>query len=421
MPDAGGDSATVVALAAAGPGAGPPAPSAGTPDVGASGGATAAAEPGAPARLLWSWSVLAGPGPVTADGDVVVAAVSATGKVLIDGADVPVRGAPGVVLVGLDAAGHTAWTRALGSTEWASAGALSALPGGDVVVAGSFAGTLRLGDQVVSSAGSSDGFVARLGPDGAVRWLIRVGGHGADRVAGAAALGDRVAVAGTFSGEADFRGHALAPIEEHSGLPDGFVAVLDRAGQVAWVRRFGSAAEDEVAGVAVTGSGRIAVAGTVRAVTWLGAGGATLTAGGVEDWDGHGIADGLVALWDDRGEVVGSALVGGRDYDGLRAIAARGDEVVVGGWFSGTMDVGGTHLVAGGGDDGFVAILDGKAHLVRATALTGDGREDVSALGAGPAGWAAGANFTAAATFGDARFPAPIDPGGGCAIVFRPR
>ena len=48
-------------------------------------------------------------------------------------------------------------------------------------------------------------------------------------------------------------------------------------------------------------------------------------------------------------------------------------------------------------------------------------REDVPALAAGPRGWAAGLAFIAAAALGDARFPAPADPGGGAAIVVRPR
>src|SRR5947208_2660946 len=72
---------------------------------------------------------------------------------------VAVRGAAGAVAIGLRAAdGAVAWTQAIGATEWANVSAVAALPGGDVAIAGSFSGTLRIGGQVVTSAGSSDGF-----------------------------------------------------------------------------------------------------------------------------------------------------------------------------------------------------------------------------------------------------------------------
>ena len=374
------------------------------------------------AKLAWSRSTAAAPGPLAIAGDEIVATIGVTGAVALDDQQVAVRGAPGALVIGLDArTGATRWTQPLGATGWTTVAQVAALPGGDVAIGGSFAGTLRAGAAVVTSAGASDGFVARLGPRGEVRWLARVGGKGADTIAGVAALGDRIAVAGTFMDAIDFRGVPLAPV--HSDVPwsDGFVAAMGGDGRVAWARAFGSKEPDDVIGVAVTRSGRIAVAGTVRGVTYLGAGAASVTAGAVEDWSGHGTADALVALWDASGEPVGSVLLGGADYDGARAIAARGDELVVGGWFAGTMDLAGKTFQAGGGDDAFVVGLDDNARVVRATALSGDGREDLSALAGGPAGWAAGVAFTTAASFGDVHLAAPADPDGGCAVLFRAR
>jgi hypothetical protein len=392
IPDAGGDTATIAMLDAGG------------------------------AKLGWSRSIAAAPGPLAIAGDLVVAVVGGAGTIALDDKPVAVRGAPGALALGLDArTGATRWTQVLGATGWTTVASVAALPGGDVAIGGSFAGTLGVGDAVVTSAGASDGFVARLGPRGEVRFVVRVGGKGADTVAGVAALGDRIAVAGTFMGDVDLRGVPLAPVHADVPWPDGFVASLGGDGRVAWARAFGSDEPDDVIGVAVTRSGRIAVAGTVRGVTYLGAGAASITAGAVEDWTGHGISDALVALWDASGEPVGSALLGGADYDGARAIAARGDEVVIGGWFAGAIELGGRSFQAGGGDDAFVAALDDNARVVRATALTGDGREDVSALGAAPVGWAAGVAFTTAAAFGDAKLAAPAEPDGGCALIFRAR
>jgi hypothetical protein len=372
-------------------------------------------------HAAWVRTTAALPGPVVIAGDVTVVALGGTGELAVADRRFPVRGAPGALIAGLQARdGGVRWADTVGATDWVDVAGLTAMPDGGVVAGGGFAGTLRLGAATVTSAGSSDGWIARLGPDGAVRWLVRMGGRDGDAITGVAAAGDQVAIAGTFAGDADLRGTALEPIDADAFQPDGFVALLDREGAPVWARRFGSAVDDHVAGVAVTRDGHVAVAATIRDLAYLGSGMAMVTAGGIDTFDGHGLADGLVAIWDAHGELTGSVLLGGSDYDGLRAIAARGDELVVGGWFSGTIALADRTLIAGGGDDAFVAILDRAGKVTQATALSGDGREDITALAAGPGGWAAGLAFTAAAALGDDHFASPADPGGGAAIVARP-
>jgi len=98
-------------------------------------------------------------------------------------------------VAGLDAStGSVAWKLAIDATEWAAISSLAAISDG-VLVGGSFSGTLRIADRVVSSGGRADGFVARISAAGALGWVIRVGGPGADSVAGVAASGDRIAIA----------------------------------------------------------------------------------------------------------------------------------------------------------------------------------------------------------------------------------
>jgi len=369
----------------------------------------------------WAIPAAAQPGPVAIGDAEVVVALGGAGTLRVGDADHAVRGDPGAVVVGLGAGdGRPRWTVDLGSTDWVVVADVAALAGGDVAVAGQFAGTLRAGASVVTSAGGSDGFVARLG-GGAVRWLVRVGGRQADGVAGVAALGDRVAIAGTFAEAADLRGSELVAVAPDSPAADGFVAALGADGAVAWVHRFASPAEDAVAGIAVTVGGAVAVAATVRGPVQVSDAAGTVTAAGVNDFSGHGSADGLIATWDAAGHLRSSVLVGGADYDGLRGIAAVGDQLVAGGWFSGRITLGGETFVAGGGDDAFLVVLDSQAAVVRGIAVTGDGREDVTAVAAAPGGWAAAIAHTTAARIGDAALPAPADPLGGVAIVFAPR
>lgn len=356
-------------------------------------------------RVRWAIELQGSVGPIARTPSLV--AVTLTGSDHVEG--VAVRGQPALAVVGLDdQVGGPKFFRAFESTEWVIATSIAAA-GDDILVGGSFSGTLRAGAMVVSSGGKSDGFVARLSSKGELLWLVRLGGSHADAVQGVAATGDRIAIAGTVGPTADLQGEPLDTGDEKTPYADGFVAELDARGRAKWTATFGSKLDDSVAGVAFDSKGRVAVAANARQVTRIGS--AELVAAGP--------ADGFVAYWTPAGTLVTSVLLGGNDFDGLRAIAAVGDRIVVGGFFSGQLQLGTTTLVAGGGDDAFVVALDGD-RIVRSWPVSGDGREEVVALAAIPGGFVAGVAYTAKANVDGALLPAPRDPMSGAAVVVRP-
>jgi hypothetical protein len=358
------------------------------------------------AAPVWHTELDGHGGPLAAAGRFVAVAVGGTGGA----AGLELRGEPGAAVVALDAAtGGVAWKLAIDATEWAVIASIAASSDG-VLIGGSFSGTLRAGAQVVSSGGGSDGFVARLTAAGQIAWLLRVGGPGADAVQGVAMSGERIAIAGTFAAGADLRGLPMSPFDERLLAADGFVAELDDAGAARWVQTFGGKADEAVAGVAIDASGRIAIAASVRDTVHV----------GVADLTASGPADGLVAWWKRGGEPVNAALVGGADFDGLRAIAPAGDHVFVGGFYSGALRLGSQALVAAGGDDAFIAELDAGGSVAGVWPVSGEGREEITALAAIPGGFIAGIAHTAAVTIGGDRVAAPADPLGGAAVIVRP-
>ena len=359
------------------------------------------------AAVAWRAALAGSGGPLARSGALVVAALSGTGAA----AGVPLRGSPGAVAVGLDAAtGAVRWRLALDSSEWAIVSAVSPADGGGAVLAGSFGGTLRAGDQVVSSGGKADGFVARVSAAGAIELLVRMGGPGADAVTGVAATRDRLAIAGTFAPGADLLGTALEPRDARSLLGDGFVAELDpRTGRPRWAAVFGGPLDDAIAGVAIDARGRVAVAGTARNVVHV---------NGL-DLKAQGAADALVAWWEPGGAAGPAILLGGPGFDGASAIAAAGDRVVVGAFFSDTLQAGARAIAAVAGDDALLVALDGGA-VVEAWPAGGPGREEIAALAALPGGFVAGLAHTAGARVGDAALAAPRDPLAGAALVVRP-
>ena len=357
--------------------------------------------------VAWTTTLSGTAGPLARTPAVLVAALTGTG----DAGGGPVRGEPGGALVGIDpASGAVRWRTALDATQWAAIAALA--PSDDsVLVGGSFAGTLRLGSRVVASAGGGDGFVARVrAGDGAIEWLIRLGGADADTVQGVATAGARVVIAGSYIGAAELRGQPFPVADPPSIYADGFAAELDERGQtVRWTATFGGKANDSVAGVALTDDGSIAVAATMRDVVHVGP--AELTA--------HGAADGLVAWLAKTGDFGATAQLGGADFDGVSAITAVDDRAIVGGFFAGSIRLGDRTLTAGGGDDAYLAAIDEHGAIAHAWQVGGEGREEVVAVAPLPGGFVAGIAHTARAAVDDVALPAPADPTSGAALVVR--
>jgi hypothetical protein len=341
--------------------------------------------------------------------------LSITGSTNLAGAPIAMRGEPGAVVAAFDVAtGAAAWRVPLDASEYAIATSIAVAPDGGFVVGGSFAGTLRAGEgaasAVVSSAGKSDGFVVRVTPTGAIAWLVRLGGMGADAVQGVAAGGDRVAITGTFTTGAELAGVPLPAFDERSLFADVFVAELDLAtGARTWATTFGGKGDDSATGIAIDTSGNVAVAANLRGAMRV----------GTHELKANGASDGLVVWLSPAGEVGATTILGGPDFDGTRAIVAVGDDAIVGGFFSGTIALGSAKLAAGGGDDAYLADITPAGAVVRAWQVGGAGREEIASLAALAGGFVAGVAHTAELIVDGVHLPAPADPMLGAALVIR--
>lgn len=309
--------------------------------------------------VRWKTELAGAGGPLARTGSLLVAAIGGIDRA----ADVALRGSPGAIAVGLDAAtGAPKWKLAIDSSEWSVISSLAPLADGGVLVGGSFSGTLRAAAKVVSSGGKSDGFVARVSSSGEVAWLIRIGGPGADAIQGVAAADARIAIAGTFAAGADLLGTPLEAREPRSLAADGFVAELDPAtGAPRWSSTFGSKLDDAVAGVAIDHRGRVVVAAQARDTVHING----------HDLVAKGPADALVAWWGRGGSAGPALLLGGPGFDGASTIAASSDRIVVG-CFS--------------ADGILIASLD-NGTIVERSAV---GRGEVIGIAAIPGGYAAG-------------------------------
>ncbi|WP_350281664.1 SBBP repeat-containing protein [Kribbella sp. HUAS MG21] len=168
----------------------------------------------------------------------VYQAVAAAGA--LDGQ--PYAGGTDVALIKYRADGSREWTRSLGTGGTERAYGVAVDADGRVVVTGYTNGDL---DGAHAGNTTDDAFVAQYDADGNRRWLTQFGVPGvADRSYSVAVDGTAVYVGGYTKG-------ALAGTNQ--GDKDVFVARLDADGRQAWVRQAGSAGEDKGMAVAVSG------------------------------------------------------------------------------------------------------------------------------------------------------------------------
>ena len=106
----------------------------------------------------------------------------------------------------VDASGNWVWATNAVSISGANGRSVAALADGSSVVTGYFSGTITFGTTTLTSAGSTDTFVAQIGASGNWIWATRAGGTGGELSLGitVSPADGAAAITGRFSGAAVF-------------------------------------------------------------------------------------------------------------------------------------------------------------------------------------------------------------------------
>ncbi|MEV6272442.1 alpha/beta hydrolase-fold protein [Kribbella sp. NPDC051936] len=241
---------------------------------------------------------------VDADGRVVVTGYT-NGD--LDGAH-PGNATDDAFVAQYDADGNRRWLTQFGVPGVADRSYSLAVDGTTVYVGGYTKGALGGANQ-----GDKDVFVARLDADGKQVWLRQTGSAGEDKGMAVAVSGGTVYLAGMTAGE----------LGTSAGGIDGFLARYSAGGDAVWTKQFGTAASDEVWGMAADPAGGVYLAG--------------YTAG---DFAGtlNGDKDILVARADADGVLTWRDQFGTTGNDKAAAIAVDpGGAVHVGGFTDGSL------------------------------------------------------------------------------------
>jgi len=306
------------------------------------------------------------------DGSAYVTGYLTSGA-LCNGRPVLNKGGQDIFLMRITANGTCDWAVSVGSTGDDQGHDLAIESSGDVLVTGSFTGTVNFATgstpAVLISRGFTDGFIARYAPDGSFESVVQFGGTGDD--AGNAIIvrpdGD-IMVAGAFSGTASF-GSLLTPqVLVSAGGFDYFLARMAPTLGLQWAVRGGGVGNDVVGtgGIALALNDVTYISGTFSGIASVGPG------AGITALVSHGDADIFIANYDANGTWASFArVIGGIGTDAV-ATFVRDDfgNFFLGGSFQGSVDFdpgSGVHVVnaraVGGAADAFVLSLDPAGDL----------------------------------------------------------
>lgn len=325
---------------------------------------------------LWSLGVGSFP-----DGSSVMGFQHWSGNGTINGTTITAATAVAKV----SATGAVSWV-AQPSDSASTARSIAAGPDGTSVVVGLFSGSTTIGSTTLTSVGSNDVFVAKLGADGTWLWAKSVGGTESDDGRDVAVLPDgSIIVTGNFRSSVSFGSTTLVS----QGGQDIFVAKLNAAGDWQWALRGGGAGGDSPNVLAVTASGAAAITGVFSGTI----GGSTAPSFGSTTLSSLGSGDIYVATVTSGGAwnwAVAAGSTANDGYDASESVAFAPDgSVFLTGGFGGAMTLGSLPtLTPAGSDDLFVAKLTAAGTWAWSVSAGGAGTDrgsDIAALSDGSA------------------------------------
>lgn len=212
---------------------------------------------------VWS-AVFGGPGSeraadVSLDGDAIIVTGSFSGSIDFGGGAITSAGDDDVYLAKLDTDGNEVWSFGLGGSGTDVGNGVGVDAQGNVVVTGSFEGTVDFGGGQLSSAGATDVFVARYAASGAHLVSAHYGTSAAQQGLDVEAdVSGAIVVVGSYLGNIDFGDGSLGGA---SGSADGFVVKVAPDLTPLWRYRYADSVASTVASVGLSPTGDVVVTG----------------------------------------------------------------------------------------------------------------------------------------------------------------
>lgn len=245
------------------------------------------------------------------------------------------------------------WVKNIGGLDYDKANDVAIDTDGNIIVTGSFQGTVTIGTTTLNSFGLDDIFITKLDPEGNFLWAVNAGGSDYDEgIAVTTDINNNIIVTGSFSVDAFFGSNVLTS----SGGTDVFTAKYAPDGSVIWARKGGGNSFDASNAVAVDNNGNIYITGIfTRSITF----------------DPFSIQGGeyfsiFLVKYDSNGNAMWlNAGISNGFYNSGNGIATNSlNDVFLTGMFGDQINFSGTILTSVAGPDVFLVRYDTNGNLI---------------------------------------------------------
>jgi len=249
------------------------------------------------------------------------------------------------VIAGSMCTGNLIWAKSAGGSDLDEGNGITSLSDNSVVVSGSFGNSATFGkgepnQTILTSAGSSDVFVARYNPDGALAWAKSAGGLYYDECPGITSLTDNsTVVTGYFYSPTITFGKGepnQTILTNTSGELDIFIAKYNPDGTLAWAKRAGGNADDSAYAITSLSDDSTILTGFFYESATFGKGEPNQTVLNSPD----GWIDIFIARYNPNGTLAWAKSAGGTGDDEGYAVAALSDNSSVATGFFGDITGG---------------------------------------------------------------------------------
>lgn len=260
---------------------------------------------------------------VTASDGGMFVCGNAGDEMTIAGEDVGQIGKEAGYLVKVNPNGVGSWSATAATSSLSSCNALARASNGDILVVGSYAGTVDIGGEVLpAGAGARSMFIARFSNTGDPVRNTRILASTSSAVYPSAMTqaNGNIVIVGGLTGTADFDVNSGAGELTAAGGSGAFVALYKDDGTFQWARVFGSTDPVDISYVKYTGSDLVIAGGFEGTLT--------LDATNLTDM---GQADVFMAHLNLGGDVTRAHQIGSTGFDYVFGLSAAGGRAIAAG------------------------------------------------------------------------------------------
>lgn len=223
---------------------------------------------------------------------------------------------------------------------------------GNVFAAGNFEYSLSLNGSTYQSKGTKDIYIIKYNEGGAILWTQIVGSKGFDNITAMAADAEgNLYATGTFSDTLEVSGQKLF---NHHLSTDIFLAKFNAFGELVWLQQHGGALYDFANDVVVGFDNKIYLSGQFEEDAEI---------GGVAVNSASGGKDFLLKI-NSAGSKEWLKQYGNTSGTGVKLGVTTADQLIIGGTFSGAMQMDGQTLESGINPTSFLAGLSSEGDLL---------------------------------------------------------